>query len=176
MNIYVTIGGQGTRLKCLSPKDKHLLYFKNKKIIDWILEIVPEAKILGNKKTKSRKETLFEIADQKNVLIIDCDIIPFGLDISLIDTDCDNIFTFKSDRDKWGSAKINNGILINCDEKSNISNYKCSGIYYIKNMKDTLNKMKDNSIASGIIGAKSIVENTFVRLGDLEDYMEAIQS
>ena len=45
MNIYVTIGGQGTRLKCLSPKDKHLLYFKNKKIIDWILEIVPEAKI-----------------------------------------------------------------------------------------------------------------------------------
>lgn len=176
MNIYVTIGGQGTRLKCLSPKDKHLLYFKNKKIIDWILEIVPEAKILGNKKTKSRKETLFEIADQKNVLIIDCDIIPFGLDVSLIDTNCDNIFIFESDKNKWGSAKIKNGILINCDEKSNISDCKCSGIYYIKNMENTLNKMQDNSIASGIIGAKCIVENTFVRLGDLEDYMEAIQS
>lgn len=175
MNIYVTIGGQGTRLKCLSPKDKHLLYFKNKRIIDWILEIVPEAKILGNKKTKSRKETLFEIVGQKNILIIDCDIIPFGLDINLIDTDYDNIFIFESNRNKWGSAKIKNGILINCDEKSNISNYKCSGIYYIKNMENTLNKMQDNSIASGIIGAKSIVENTFVRLGDLEDYMEAIQ-
>ena len=43
-------------------------------------------------------------------------------------------------------------------------------------MENTLNKMQDNSIASGIIGAKCIVENTFVRLGDLEDYMEAIQS
>lgn len=175
MNIYVTIGGQGTRLKCLSPKDKHLLYFKNKKIIDWITEIVPTAILLGNKKTKNRKETLLEIMEQKNVLIIDCDIIPFGLDLGLIDTSCDNIFIFESNRDKWGSAKISNGLLIDSDESNNISNYKCSGIYYIKNMKNTLNKMKDNSIASGIIGAKSIIENTFIRLGDLEDYMEAIK-
>ncbi len=174
MNIYVTIGGQGTRLKSLSPKDKHTLYFKNKRIIDWILEIVPQAKLLGSKKTKSRKETLSEIRHEKHVLIIDCDIIPFGFSLDMIDTECDNIFVFKSKRNKWGSAKIKDDILIGCDEKNNISNHKCSGIYYIKDMEKTLKKMSDNSIASGIIGAKIIIEDSFVRLGDVEDYMKAI--
>ena len=175
MNIYITIGGQGTRLKCLSPKDKHKLYYKDKRIIDWILEIVPEANLLGSKKTNSRKETLLEIANEQNVLIIDCDIIPFGLDTRLINTECDNIFVFQSSKNKWGSAEIEDNILVNCNETKNISNYKCSGVYYIKNMKDTLYKMDDNSIASGIIGAKAIIEDSFARLGDAEDYMEAIR-
>ena len=174
INAYITIGGQGTRLKCLSPKDKHKLYYKDKRIVDWILSIVPEAQLLGNKKTNNRKETLSAIANQQNILIIDCDIIPFGLDLSLIDTETDNLFVFESNKHKWGSAKIENKILVSCDENNNISNYKCSGIYYIKNMQKTLEEMNDNSIASGIIGAKTIVENSFARFGDVEDYMEAI--
>lgn len=174
INSYITIGGQGSRLKSLSPIDKYRLYYKDKRIIDWILTIVPTAKLLGHKKTNSRKETLLEIANQENVLIIDCDIIPFGLDLSLIDTRTDGIFVFRSDKDKWGSAEINNERLVSCDESNNISDYKCSGVYYIKNMRDTLDKMEQNSIASGIIGAKAIVESSFARFGDIEDYIEAI--
>jgi hypothetical protein len=33
----------------------------------------------------------------------------------------------------------------------------------------------DNSIASGMIGAKAIKETTFIRLGDVEDYYEALK-
>ena len=175
INIYITIGGQGTRLKYLSPKDKHKLYYKDKRIIDWMLEIVPEARLLGNKKTNSRKETLLEIANQQNVLIIDCDIIPFGLDISLIDTGCDSIFTFESDRNKWGSVLINDNTVIEANEKTSISNTKCSGVYFCKDLRNVIDKMTDNnSIVSGMLGAKVIKENTFKRFGDVEDYMEAI--
>lgn len=175
INAYITIGGQGTRLKYLSPKDKHKLYYKDKRIIDWILEIVPEARLLGNKKTNSRKETLLEIANQQNVLIIDCDIIPFGLDLSLINTEKNGIFIFQSNKNKYGSVLINNNTVIDANERTNISNTKCSGVYFCKDLGNVINQMSDsNSIASGMLGSQVIMEDTFKRFGDVEDYMEAI--
>jgi hypothetical protein len=42
-------------------------------------------------------------------------------------------------------------------------------------MSDMLHKMQDdNSIASGMLGAKAVYEDTFIRLGDVEDYYEAL--
>ena len=57
----------------------------------------------------------------------------------------------------------------------NISNVKCSGVYFVKSVSELLKNMTDdNSIASGMIGAKTIKETTFIRLGDVEDYFEAL--
>lgn len=173
---YVTIGGLGTRLKQLSPLDKHLLYFKDKQIVEWILTIVPNCKIVGAKKTNSRKDTLNQITELYNILIIDCDIIPFGFDISQIDVNHDCVFVFTSDKPKWGSVLLENDRIISISENNHISNIKSSGIYFIKDLKYTLSQMTDNnSILSGMIGARAIYEDTFVRLGDVADYVSAIK-
>ena len=174
---YVTIGGLGTRLKQLSPTDKHLLYFKDKQIIEWILDTVPNCKIIGKIKTNNRKETLYQITESNNILIIDCDIIPLNLNIGNIDTQIDNVFVFTSNVLKYASILLdNNNQIISTSENKNISNIKSSGVYFIKNLKETLSKMTDNSILSGMIGAKVIYEDTFIRLGDIEDYTFAVKN
>lgn len=177
MNIYITIGGQGTRLKGISPKDKHLLYFKNKRIIDWIIDIFPNAKTIGDKKTNSRRETLTLIPENNNILIIDCDIIPFGLDLSSIDTSGDCVVLFKSDYSKYSSVILDdNNKIYTSNENNNISSIKCSGVYFLKDLQTTLGKMNnDNSIVSGMVGASTIFENTFLRFGDIEDYFLSIK-
>lgn len=173
--MYVTVGGSGTRLKPISPKDKQLLYYKDKRIIDWIFDICPQAQLLGDVKTGSRKETLQEIKHQTDVVIIDCDIIPFELNLSEFIND--TVYVFNSDKNKYGSVVIENGKIKSSSEKNNISTTKCSGVYCIKNMEQLLNKMNDdNSIVSGMYGADVIYENTFLRFGDLEDYCESIQN
>jgi hypothetical protein len=169
---YVTIGGQGLRMKAISPKEKHLLYYKNRRIIDWILHLIPDAKLLGATKTLSRKHTLQEIKNEKNVVIIDCDIIPFGIDLTKIDFN--SVYVFNSDKKKYGSVIVENNIIKESNEKENISNIKCSGIYCVKDIDILLKNMEDNSIVSGMIGAKAIYENTFKRFGDVEDYYESI--
>lgn len=176
MTPYITIGGCGSRLKKISPKDKHLLYWKNKRIIEWILEIIPDAKIIGKNKTNNRIETLNQInGPRKDILIIDCDIIPFGFDKSNIDTSSDAVFVFESKKQKYGSVLIENNRITNCSESDSISRIKCSGIYFIKDLDTTISKMTNkNSIISGMVGASTVYENTFIRLGDIEDYMEAI--
>jgi len=175
---YITIGGLGTRLKQISPSDKHLLYYKDKKIIEWILDIIPNAKIIGYQKTKTRKETLKQINDVNNILIIDCDIIPFGFNLKNIDVSIDNFFVFESSIEKWASVLLDTEKkLVLSSENNKISNIKASGIYFLKNLKHTLTKMTDdNSILSGIIGAKAIYENTFIRLGDAADYVSAVKN
>lgn len=173
MNVYITIGGQGSRMKQISPVDKHLLYYKNKRIIEHLIEIFPTAKIIGNKKTANRKETLEQVRHEQNCLIVDCDIIPVG--ISTKDLSEDSIFVFETAKSKYGSVVLDGNKLVRADEKENISNIKCSGAYYVKSVDVLLNAMTDvNSIASGMIGATAIKENTFIRLGDVEDYFEAL--
>lgn len=177
MNIYITVGGYGTRLKGISPKDKHLLYFKNKRIIDWIKDILPGAKIIGEGKTNSRKETLSLIPEKENALIIDCDIIPFGLDTRSIDISSDCVMLFHSNSSKYGSVLLddNNKVSIS-SENNNISTNKCSGVYFLKNLRRTIKNMtEDNSIISGMNGASTVFENTFLRFGDIEDYFSSIK-
>lgn len=173
MKIFVTIGGSGTRMKEISPFDKQFIYYRDKRIIEHIFQIFPDAILLGSNKTNSRRETLQEIANEEDCLIVDCDIIPFGLpDLQF---DCDSLFYFNSDKPKYGSILIEDDKLLAVDEKNSISKNKCSGIYFVKSMSRLLEQMKDdNSLASGMIGAKVIQENTFIKLGDVEDYYEAL--
>lgn len=172
---YITIGGLGTRLKQISFLDKQNLYFQNHKIIDYIINIFPDAYIIGQKKTKSRLDTIKLIEHNENIIIIDCDVIPFNIDLSQINYDTDNVYVFESYKNKYGSVIVENNKIINYSEKNNISNIKCSGVYFIKNLKSLINKMQEpNSIVSGMINANIIVENTFKRFGDIEDYYESI--
>jgi hypothetical protein len=60
-------------------------------------------------------------------------------------------------------------------ERDNVSSLKCSGMYFVKSIDRLLNSMTDdNSVASGMIGARVIEEDTFIRVGDVEDYYEAL--
>lgn len=175
IKIFITTAGNGVRLKNLSPKDKHLLYYNNKRIINWIKEIAPNSIEFCPQKTNSRKETLSFLKNESDCLIIDCDIIPIGFNINQLSFEEDFLFAFNSNKSKWGSIVVKNDRLIKCSESENISNIKCSGIYFIKNVEKLLNQMTDpNSVASGMIGAKIVYENTFLRLGDIEDYCNTI--
>ncbi len=178
MNIihkYITIGGHGTRLKNISSIEKQNLYFWNKKIIDHIHDIIPEAKVVGHIKTNNRQETLKQIEERYNILIIDCDIIPYNINIKDINTEIDNIYAFNSDKNKYGSIIAENNSVVAANEYNNLSKVKCSGVYFCKDLQLVIQNMTDpNSIISGMIGANIIMENTFKRLGDIEDYYEAI--
>jgi hypothetical protein len=175
INAFITIGGHGTRLQSIKKGDKQNLYYLDKTIIEHTKEIIPKAKTVGHTKTSSRLETLNQIPVYNNVLIIDCDIIPFGIDLSMIDESCDYIFVFESIKNKYGSIIINNQKVIKVSENENISKYKSSGVYFCSNLKSTMRKMTNpNSIASGMIGAKVIMENTFKRFGDIPDYYESL--
>jgi len=171
---YITVGGSGTRMKDISHVDKQNLYYYNKQIIEWILEIFPDAKIVGENKTESRKETLKLIPIKDNVLIIDCDIIPFGIDLSKIDINSNCVYVFNSNKDKYGSIILKDNKIYKTSERDNISNIKCSGIYFCKNLEKNIEEMEDNSIVSSMNGANVVFENTFKRLGDIQDYYEAI--
>jgi len=175
INKYITIGGHGTRLKNISSIEKQNLYFWNKKIIDHIYGIFPDAKVVGLTKTNSRRETLRQINDRYNVLIIDCDIIPFNIDLKDIDINKNNVYTFTSAKNKYGSIVVENNSVVSSSEYNNLSKVKCSGVYFCKDLQSVIENMTDpNSIVSGMIGANIIMEKTFKRLGDIEDYYEAI--
>lgn len=172
---YITIGGSGSRLKSISPVDKHLLFYNDKRIIDHIKNIIPDAKTIGDIKTNNRKETLAQIKEKENILIIDCDIIPIGFSYDQIDTSTDCIFVFRSAKRKYSSIIIENNKVLYASEDKCLSNIKCSGIYFIKNLETLLLSMTDsNSIISGMIGSYVIYEDSFLRLGDIEDYSETI--
>lgn len=172
---YITVGGHGTRLKNISPIEKQNLYFWDKRIIDHIYDIFPDARVVGHTKTNSRKETLQQINDRYNILIIDCDIIPFNIDLKDIDMNNNNLYAFMSNKNKYGSIIIENNSVVSSSEYNNLSGVKCSGVYFCKDLESVIENMTDkNSIVSGMPGANIIVENTFKRLGDIEDYYEAI--
>lgn len=172
----VTIGGSGTRLKSISPSDKQNLYWGRMRIIEWIKSIFPDCLIIGEQKTNSRLETLKMLEVKENILVIDCDIIPLGIDLSNLHKD--TIWFFQSKKEKYGSLIFNkDGELLRVSEGENISPFKSSGAYFIKDLEKTLKSMEHqpNSIAGALIGGVGRLEETFVRMGDVEDYLEAIK-
>jgi hypothetical protein len=173
---YITIGGIGSRLKTITNLEKYNLYYLNKTILEHTTNILPDSNIVGHTKTNSRKETFEQIQHRYNVLIIDCDIIPFQINLKDINMTQDNVYIFESDKNKYGSINFDTKFVITeASEDNNISKYKCSGVYFCKDLHETLKKMKHpDSIVSGMLGAKAILENTFKRFGDVEDYYEAI--
>jgi hypothetical protein len=174
INVVVSVGGSGSRLKCLSNLEKQNLYFWDKTIIDWIGTIYPNHYTIGVNKTKSRRETLNEIRSWNNVLLFDCDIIPFGMPELSFKTD--EVVCFTSTKKKYGSVKIENGLVVESTEKQSTWENKLSGAYFIKSVSKLLERMSDdNSVISGMDKPKVYFEDTFVRLGDREDYLEAIK-
>ena len=173
--IVITANGKGERMKCLSPKPKHHLYYKDKKIIDHLKILFPEAEIIEGKPSESRRETLEYIRDYTDCLIIDCDIIPSKIDFQ----NEDFLYYFTSNKDKYGSLDINEDVyggprVMRASETKSISQNKCSGVYFVKSVSELLDRMKTDSIAEAMIGAKAIKEDSFIKLGDPQDYYEAL--
>ncbi len=173
MKTYITVGGQGTRMKSLSPSEKHQLYYGDKKILEHLFDIFPNAILVGDKKTKSRKETLKELQGEEDCLIVDCDVIPYGCQQEPFNKD--TIYAFNSEKNKYCSLLESNGLLSNAFENESITNIKASGVYFVKSIDLLLERMVDeNSLASGMISADIKKEDTFIRVGDVEDYYEAL--
>lgn len=173
MKIVITANGSGSRMKGLSPLPKHHLYYKDKRIIDHLLEIFPGAEVLEGKPSNSRRETLEYIRDYTDCLIVDCDVIPVGVDIK--DTSTDWLYYFNSDKDKYSSINIDNDSLVmQSSESMRLSEKRCSGVYFIKSIEDTIRHMYDDSIVMAMPNAMAYYESTFIKLGDPEDYYEAL--
>ena len=204
LKIIITANGEGTRMKGLSPKPKHLLYYGGKRIIDHIIEALRpfgEVRVFGRHpdhlppgvwmecgETENRKEQLELIREWQNVLIVDCDVIPVfdandddrqdykRLFIQLRNLNEDAIWYFESDCSKYGGLGWHNGYLSSAKERGEGYKNRSSGLYFLKHVGATIDRMTDpNSVASGMIGARMIFENTFIRVGDVEDYLNALK-
>lgn len=203
--MIITANGNGERMKGLSPRPKHLLYYGGKRIIDHIIEALQpfgDVRVFGRfpdhlppgvwlecGETESRKAQLELIRDWENVLIVDCDVIPvfpgvekqkeffelmcFGDPLFAKDT----IWYFESDCPKYGGLEMSaGGYLIAAKERGQGHKYRASGLYFLKHVGATLDRMADpNSIASGMDEARMIFENTFIRVGDAADYLNALK-
>lgn len=204
LKIVITANGNGERMKGLSPRPKHLLYYGGKRIIDHIIEAMQpfgDVRVFGRfpdhlppgtwmecGETESRKAQLELIRDWQNVLIVDCDVIPvFEKDYKnappswfsepKVKLDKDTIWYFESDCQKYGGLEMSaGGYLAAAKERGQGHKYRASGLYFLKHVGATIDRMTDpNSIASGMIGARMIFENTFIRVGDVEDYLNALK-
>jgi len=185
IKIVITANGEGSRMKALSPKPKHLLYFGAERIIDRIKACFEgyAVEVLEGPATASRAATLELLRGRENVLIVDCDVIPESKFPEerpmwqLKEESTDAIWFFFSVEPKYGGLYHNEfWKLTSVTEKGDIKTpCRASGIYFLKDIGATIDRMTDpNSIASGMIGARMIPENTFIRVGDPEDYLKAL--
>lgn len=207
LKIVITANGEGSRMKAISPKPKHLLYYGAKRIIDHIIDAMqPFGKVLVFTRhpehlppcfwlecgeTESRKEQLESIRHWENVLIVDCDVIPvFAAESlkdptpkirrdfeSMIELGQDAIFYFESDNPKYGGLEMSEDYrLVAAKERGQGHKYRASGLYFLKDVGATVGRMTDpNSIAAAMVCAKMIFEDTFIRVGDPEDYLAALK-
>lgn len=174
MKVVITANGKGERMKGLSPLPKHELYFGDKKIIDHLLEIFPGAEVLTGFPSNSRRETLERIKDYTDCLIVDCDIIPSMVYVPN-NFSGDWLYCFWNTKEKYSSFKTKDHLISEVSESKKISDVHCSGVYFVKSVKRLLKKMTDdNSILSGMIGANTLQEADWIKLGDPEDYYEAL--
>lgn len=207
LKIVITANGEGSRMKAISPKPKHLLYYGGKRIIDCIVEalqpfgevfvfgVYPGSENADNwmvcGPTGSRKEQLELLRGWQNVMVVDCDVIPvFSAESfkdptpkirrdfeSTIELGQDAIWYFDSDNQKYGGLEMDeNCRLKSAKERGQGQKKRASGLYFLKDVGATVDRMTDpNSIAAAMIGARMIFENTFIRVGDPEDYLNALK-
>ncbi len=192
MIIVITANGSGTRMKGLSPKPKHELYLGEKRIIEHLLDTCNKygqtycltsykgewqakypGKIINCEPAATRKDTLENIKGWEDVLIVDCDVVFPAL--PAFDQSTDAIFYFESTCTKYAGLMDDDGELLGAEERGTSQTKRASGAYFVKSVDRLLARMVyPDSIASGMIGARMIRENNFIRVGDVEDYMKAL--
>lgn len=175
MKVVITANGKGERMKGLSPLPKHELYFGDKKIIDHLLEVFPGAEVLTGFESNSRRETMERIKDYEDCLIVDCDIIIPTTGLHVQPTVKNWVYYFESNKEKYSSIVLDGNYIDQASETKSISQKKCSGLYYVRAVNELLERMTDdNSIVSGMYNALAIPETYIIKLGDPEDYYEAL--
>lgn len=193
ITVVITANGEGRRMKGISPLPKHLLWYGGSRIIDCIRDSVagigpvkvltrhdtPGHDVICCPETATRAQTLSQIADMKNVLLVDCDVIPIGALEYFNGTKAplfNYLFYFESEDQKYGGIWIADVAVVRAEERASGTPTRASGVYFLKSVREIIKKMTDpDSVASGMIGALPVFENSFIRLGDPEDYLNALK-
>ena len=161
--VIITANGKGERMKEITDQ-KFSLFFRDKRILEHLLDTFPDATILTYHKipyvdqkriktipkTNTRKETLQFIREKTNVLIVDADIyIEDKLDISRRDNlfQKDVLFIKKS-----------RGRIIN------------SGLYFVRSVGDLVDRMEADEI---IMDDYNLCLLNTIHLGTPEEYNSA---
>lgn len=171
--VIITANGANTRMRAITDLPKFSLFYKNDRILEWLLGMFPTAKVLTHYEipyidqskiikclpSASRKETLANLKGMENVLIVDCDIIPIlpsGFDIPEPTKDMnisgDIVFWKHSDNSKTEAIP--------------------SGLYFIKSIDKLLTKMQNDSIPFSHFHPLAYL-NT-IHLGTIKEYYDAV--
>lgn len=170
-----TVGGQSMRMQRIAPLPKHHVYYKGMQVKDWIAVLLPDVQFIGDGKSPSRLHTLLPLSHMHNVCIVDCDNIPYG--VAGMQFNNDTVLAFYSDSDKYGHITLDaEGKLQSAHERTAGAGLKCSGVYFVRSMNALLQRMQHtpNSIAAAMTGADVLQEHTTVRIGDADDYYNAL--
>lgn len=170
-----TTGGSATRMQRIAPVPKQFVYYKGKQIQQWIRELLQEVHFVGDGDSPTRYHTLLPLAHLRNVCIVDCDVIPFG--VRELDFTNDTVLAFPAYSAKYGHITLDHfGKLANVQERGSGLGLKCSGVYYVREMQTLLDRMQHNpnSIADAMRGADVLRESSTIRVGDADDYYNAL--
>lgn len=195
IEIIITANGKGERMMGVSPMPKHRLYLGSERAYEAQIRIlspfgrvrvltcydcpgISESQIIRCGPTGSRKETLFYIEGLRNCLICDCDILPAG--IAAWNTYTDAIWYFRSSDARY-CGLVRNAAgrrLLSAVERAPGAQLRASGLYFVKEVSTLLARMsaEPNSIAAAMPYAWLIEENTFMRFGETQTYLDTIST
>lgn len=193
IEIIITANGKSERMRGVSPLPKHRLYLGSERVYEAQIRILSafgrvrvltcydcpglsDEQIIRCEPTENRMETLLAISKERNVLICDCDILPVGL--TAWNTVTDAIWYFRSSDARYcGLVKNAAGQrLLHAFERDRGAQLRASGLYFVKDVSELLARMDGdrNSIAAAMPGAWMVEENTFLRFGETQTYLDTV--
>lgn len=163
MTVIYPINGRNERMGRLFKTPKHLLLYKGVPAITLsttfmkefgtvkvLLGNYPEVPYVDNIKvtpTDNPVDTIKQFMLKDNFFIVDCDIIPFGLNPPQGNT----VYLFKNENQltHYSNFKVENGLVVDCNEKGEVFDWAGAGIYFFR--------MNDDFYQYSV-GAKSVSE------------------
>jgi choline kinase len=199
--LLITANGDGTRMGSFFGIPKHLLFYKGRKILDWISErginsgfemflavqtddgIHHEGltKIICGR-TESRMETISVCLPYlqrfHSVLVHDCDVL-FPEDmLQSMDEDAISVSIYPKDEKKYGFVDIDkNFSYLNGNEKQKEAPFVATGLYSFRRrsmeafLKNNVNPTDTMLDYYNLHHPELIFAKDFINLGDIQSYM-----
>lgn len=191
MTIIYPINGKNERLGELFKTPKHLLLYKGmpavmasieymakrfggeiRVLVGWHIEWRPPDNVKGFLvcPTKSQVETLNLSKISGPVMFIDCDIVP--LEINEPKGNTVYLFENKEWMKQYSNYKVEDGKVIDCNEKGEFYPYAGAGIYYFENAADFYSNSEGCTSISQVVKKlpfKADTTSKIFRFGTLND-------
>ena len=163
MTVIYPINGSNERMGKLFKTPKHLLLYKGISAITFsttfmkdfgtvkvLIGNYPDVPHVDNIKvtpTDNPVDTIKQFMLKDNFFIVDCDIIPFGLNKPQGNT----VYLFRNENQltHYSNFKVENGLVVDCNEKGKVFEWAGTGIYFFR--------MNDDFYQYSV-GAKSVSE------------------